>query len=74
MERALQDAEEQLIYKISFKQFWDSFWLSVDAATTIIDFQPDLWTIIYAYSSRSYLFTGHHTDKHAKSGVQLTFL
>ena len=69
MERALQNVEEQLIYKVSFKKFWNSFWFSIDAATGIIDFQADLWTIVYAYSSRSYLFTGHHTDKHAKSGA-----
>lgn len=74
MEHALQEVEEQLIYKVSFKVFWDSFWFSVDAATTIIDFQADLLTVVYAYSSRSYLHTGHHTDKHTKSGAQLTFL
>jgi hypothetical protein len=54
--------------------FWDSFWFSVDAATTLIDLQADLWTVVYAYSSRSYHFTGHHTDKHSKSGSQLAFL
>jgi hypothetical protein len=74
MERALQEVEEQLIYKVSLKTFWDSFWFSIDAATAIIDFQADLWTVVYAYSLRSYLFTGHHTDKHAKSGARLTFL
>ena len=74
MECALQEMEDQLIYKVSLKVFWESFWFSVDAATTIIDFQADLWTVVYAYSSRSYLFTGHHTDKHAKSGAQLAFL
>lgn len=42
MERALQEVEEQLIYKVSLKVFWDSFWFSVDAATAIIDFQADL--------------------------------
>jgi hypothetical protein len=30
--------------------------------------------VAYAYSKRSYLFTGHHTDKHNKSGAKLTFL
>ena len=74
MEQALQEMEKQLVYKVSLKVFWDSFWFSVDAATAIIDFQADLWTVVYAYSSRSYLFTGHYTDKHAKSGTQLTFL
>jgi len=38
MERALQEVDEQLIYKVSLKVFWESFWFSVDAATTIIDF------------------------------------
>ncbi len=33
-----------------------------------------MWTVAYTYSSRSYLFTGHHTDKHSKSGALLTFL
>ena len=37
-------------------------------------FEPDIWTIAYAYSERSYLFTGHHTDVHNKSGARLTFL
>lgn len=74
MESALQGSKEQLIYKVSFKMFWDSFWFAVDAATTVIDFQPELWTVVYAHSSRSYLYTGHHTDKHAKSGAQLTYL
>ena len=37
-------------------------------------FEPDLWTVAYAHSERSYLFTGHHTDKHNKSGAWLTFL
>jgi len=66
--------EEKLIYKVNFKVFWDSFWFTVDNATTLIIFDRDLWTVAYAYSSRSYLFTGHHTDKHCKSGAQLTFL
>lgn len=30
--------EEQLVYQVSFKTFWDSFWLQIDSATTIIDF------------------------------------
>jgi len=38
MERALQEVDEQLIYKVSLKVFWESFWFSVDTATTIIDF------------------------------------
>ena len=74
VQNALQSMEEVLIYKVNFKVFWNSFWFSVDAATAIIDFLADLWTTVYAYSSRSYFFTGHHTDKHAKSGAQLTFL
>ncbi len=66
--------QETLIYKVNFKVFWDSFWFAVDAATTLVIFEPDLWTVVYAHSKRSYLFTGHHTDRHAKSGVWLTFL
>jgi hypothetical protein len=74
MENALQHVEQQLIYKVSFKEFWDSFWFAIDNAATIIDLQSDLWTVVYAYSSRSYLYTGHHTDRHNKSGSMLTFL
>lgn len=57
-----------------FKIFWDSFWFAVDNAITLVVFDLDLWTVAYAYSRRSYLYTGHHTDKHNKSGAQLTFL
>jgi hypothetical protein len=74
MEQALSETKEQLLYKVSFKTFWESFWLAVDSATTIIDFGENLWTVAYAYSSRSYLFTGNHADKHAKSGAQFSFL
>jgi hypothetical protein len=54
---------------VSFKIFWDSFWFAVDNATTLIIFDIDLWSVAYAFSQRSYLFTGHHTDKHGKSGA-----
>jgi hypothetical protein len=70
----LQSAQETLIYKVNFKVFWDSFWFAVDNATTLILLELDLWTVVYAHSSRSYLYTGHHTDKHGKSGTCLTFL
>ena len=74
IQKALISVQETLIYKVSFKVFWDSFWVTVDNATALVVFEPDLWTIAYAYSERSYLFTGHHTDFHNKSGARLTFL
>ena len=74
IQKALVSVQETLIYKVSFKVFWDSFWLTVDNAVTLMVFEPDIWTIAYAYSERSYLFTGHHTDVHNKSGARLTFL
>ena len=74
IQKALVSVQETLIYKVSFKVFWNSFWQTVDNAATLVVFEPDLWTIAYAYSERSYLFTGHHTDVHNKSGARLTFL
>ena len=74
VEEALYSMEETLVYQINFKVFWDSFWFAVDNATVLVVFEPDLWTVAYAYSERSYLFTGNHTDKHNKSGDRLTFL
>ena len=59
---------------MSFTVFWDSFWFTVDNATTLIVFDRDIWTVVYAYSSRSYLFTGHNSIVHANSGSQLAFL
>jgi len=74
IQQALVSVQETLVYKVSFRVFWDSFWLTVDNAVALVVFEPDLWTIAYAYSERSYLFTGHHTDVHNKSGARLTFL
>jgi len=74
IQKALISVQETLVYKVSFRVFWDSFWLTVDNAVALVVFEPDLWTVAYAYSERSYLFTGHHTDVHNKSGARLTFL
>jgi hypothetical protein len=35
--KALHSIEEVVIYKVSFRLFWDSFWFNVDNATTLID-------------------------------------
>lgn len=66
--------KEQLVHKVSFKVFWESFWVTVDQHAVLIAFEPDAWAVCYGYCTKSYLYTGYDVDRTNHSGVMLSFL
>lgn len=71
---ALNVMKERVAQHINFKDFWQSFWDTIDEHTVLISFEPDAWAVSYAFCKNSSLYSGCEVDKHSKSGSMLAFL